>query len=191
MNIAAIVAFSLNAIPPHQVEAPTTRGYWYLTLMGGQTQKILGSSEIRINGGLDLGYGRFDPRLKLGTIPAEFVIEAYTYRTELQSAPAASPGQTSNYGALAVTRYRWPMEKAGNGMYVDLGFGVQFVNRPTFNLQSNLNTTPMVGIGGVFRSGKHEILLGLRLLHVSNGGRVKPNRGDNILFLTFTVRFSI
>ncbi len=191
MNLAVPVASLLKTIPHQQVEAAPSKSYWYLTFMGGQTQKILGSSEIRITGGIDLGYGWFDPRLKLGTIPAELVLEAYTYRTELQSAPAASPGQTSNYGALAVTRYRWPMEKAGNGMYVDLGFGVQFVNRPTFNLQANLNTTPMVGIGGVFRSGKHEILLGLRLLHVSNGGRVKPNRGDNILFVTFTIRFSI
>jgi hypothetical protein len=83
------------------------------------------------------------------------------------------------------------MDDRGNGVYADIGFGVQFVDRVTFDLQSTINTTPMLGFGGVFRAGKEEVLIGLRWLHVSNGGRVKPNRGDNILFFTFGIRFTL
>jgi hypothetical protein len=159
--------------------------------MGGRTQKILGSAEIRGVAGFSVGLGKDEPKFRFGKIPAQLVWEAYRYGTDLQSAPGASPTRTWNFGGLAIARYRWPMDAYGNGMFFDLGFGVQFVNRVTFDLQSTINTTPMLGFGGVFKSGNDEVLIGLRLLHISNGGRVKPNRGDNILFLTFGIRFAV
>ncbi len=157
--------------------------------MFGRTQRILGSQETRFNGGFSVGYGKPEPRFKIGALTAQLVLEGYKYQTMLQSSGGASPRDTTNYGLMALARYRWNMDEGGNGVYADIGFGVQVVNRLTFDLQSNLNTTPMLAVGGIFKAGDNEIMVGLRLLHISNGGTVKPNRGDNILFFTFGFRF--
>jgi hypothetical protein len=59
----------------------------------------------------------------------------------------------------------------------------------SFDLDSQVNSTPVMGVGALFPVGNREFLLEGGLLHISNGGTKKPNRGQNQFILTLGVRF--
>jgi len=155
----------------------------------GQGQLIFGSQDPRYGGGILFGYGRPEPRFQLGQIPAQLVYEGYADETRSPGAGGESPNETFAVGVLGLSRWRWPLDKNGNGVYVDLGWGLQFANQATIDLDSELNSTPVLGFGGTFKSGTQEYMIGLRYLHISNAGFKKPNDGQNELLLTFGVRY--
>ena len=75
------------------------------------------------------------------------------------------------------------------GFYADIGWGIQFANHHTDDLDSATNSTPYAGIGLAFRMDHTEALLGVRLLHISNGGTKGANSGQNELLFMLSFRF--
>lgn len=92
-------------------------------------------------------------------------------------------------GGLAYGRWFWPHDELDRKMFFDLGWGFQYASHPTFDLDTRINSTPILGFGALFPMGPREFLLSLRLLHISNGGTDKPNRGQNEILLIMGVRF--
>ena len=161
----------------------------YFGAFFGQSQLILGSEDRRTGGGFSYAYGRPEPQFKWKSIPAQLVIEGYTDHTHSHGVDTERSNDTLSYGVLTYGRWRWPVTKRRVGIYFDLGVGLQYANRSTSDLDSRINSTPMMGFGGVFQFGSQELLLGVRFLHISNAGTDKPNKGQNQLFITAAVRY--
>jgi hypothetical protein len=168
---------------------PLTAPSHYVTGFFGQSEIIFGSEDGRFGGGLSYAYGHPEKRFQLGQIPAQLVYEGYVDHTQSDGGSGFPANATLAFGGLGYARWRWPVDRIGNGVYLDFGWGLQFANRPTLDLDSRLNSTPVLGFGGVYKDGHKEYLIGLRLLHISNGGTVRPNYGQNELFLTLGFRY--
>ena len=163
---------------------------WYVHGFVGPSAIILGSQDPRFGYGLSVGYGRPDAHFRFRKIPAQFVLEGYWDTSESKGVNGIPSNRTEAVGALAISRYRWPADKQGNGYYAEIGWGLQYATRPTVDLDSKLNSTPILGIGGLFHyTESSDIMLGLRLLHISNAGTKKPNHGQNQVLLVAGFRF--
>jgi len=161
----------------------------YVTGFFGQSQIIFGSEDGRFGGGIAYGYGQPEPRFTHGLIAGQLVYEGYVDHTQSDGGSGYPANNTLAGGVLAFGRWRWPMDREGNGVYADLGWGFQMASQTTLDLESDFNSTPVAGFGGVFKDGAKEYLIGLRFLHISNAGLVKPNYGQNELFITFGFRY--
>jgi hypothetical protein len=188
----ALLAF-VAMVSAQRPEPDLTRIYrsvapeaWYVGGFGGYSLLILGSEERRRGGGISVAYSREEPRLRFGNQPGEVVLEAYGYETSSKGFGKNDPDSTATLGALAMVRYRYPWVPSVSS-YVDLGVGLQYASRRTHDLPSRLSSTPVIDFGLIFE-GRRETLVGLRLLHVSNAGTIQPNRGQNMFFLTVSVR---
>ncbi len=186
------LAVLVSALSVHLAKAddpdPLTKSSHYFMGFFGRSELIFGSEDSRFGGGLSYAYGKPEKRFQLGHIPAQLVYEGYVDHTQ-SGGSGFPPNSTLATGGLGYARWRWPMDQQGNGVYVDLGWGMQFANRPTLDLDTRLNSTPVLGLGGVFRDGSKEFLIGLRYLHISNAGTNHPNFGQNEIFLTLGVRY--
>lgn len=161
----------------------------YITGFAGRSIQIFGSEDGRFGGGLSYAYGQPEPRFSTGQIKAQLVYEGYIDHTESNGGSGFSRNATFGFGGLSYGRWRWPMDQYGNGVYFDLGLGLQLATQPTLDLESVLNSTPVMDFGGVFRDGHNEYLIGFRFLHISNAGTVRPNYGQNELFFTLGFRY--
>jgi len=177
-----------GAVLADDVESPTAPSH-YISGFLGKSMIMLGSEDVRFGGGLSYAFGRPEKRFQLGQIPAQLVYEGYVDATHSNGANGCSPNSTIAVGGLAYARWRWPLDRHGNSMFFDLGWGLQLADEPTVDLSSDLNSTPVLDIGGIHRAGKLEYLAGLRVLHISNAGTDRPNYGQNELFLMFGVRY--
>ncbi len=182
---------SPNASPlAEETSDPKFSPSWYVNLFGGQGALILGSQDPRYGYGIAVGYGRPDGHLRFKSIPAQLVFEGYWDTTGSRGVGGGTSNRTEAFGALAIMRYKWPRDKQMNGFYADIGWGMQYANKPTVDLDTKLNSTPVLGVGGFFRYNEHhELMLGARLLHISNGGTKKPNHGQNQLLIVVGTRF--
>jgi hypothetical protein len=72
---------------------------------------------------------------------------------------------------------------------VDLGEGLQYATRPTYDLPSEINSTPILDLGTAVHIGRQDALFGIRFLHISNAGFVSPNRGQDEFFITAGIQF--
>jgi hypothetical protein len=191
MNIIASAALAAMVSSTALADDPDTRSRpsHYVTGFFGQSQIILGSEDPRFGGGLSYAYGGPEKRFTKGNVTGQLVYEGYIDRTQSNGGDGFSGNSTYALGGLAYGRWYWPLDHLGNGVYADLGWGLQIADRTTLDLESSINSTPVAGFGGVFRDGKKEYLIGLRFLHISNGGLVKPNFGQNEVFLTLGFRY--
>jgi hypothetical protein len=169
---------------------PRVKPSWYVSAFYGSGLLILGSRQPHFGGGVDIGFGKPEPRFRFHSIPAQLVYEVYWDHLSTASLPSyRDPGERVDaLGALALARFRWPV-KGGIGAYFDIGWGLQVTNHVTIDVNSDVNSTPMLGAGGTFRLGSRELLLGVRYLHVSNAWTKPPNFGSNALFATITIRY--
>ncbi len=158
------------------------------SLWFGKSAKILGSSEVRAGGGVSYDYARPEPRFKFGGVRAQIVYEAYLDYTD--TVGAIRPREaTYAGGGLGFARWWGRPFKVGPAFYADLGWGLQVATRPTYDLPSEVNSTPMFDIGAALPAGREQILLGIRFLHISNAGLVPPNRGQDQFFFTAGVQW--
>ena len=98
---------------------------------------------------------------------------------------------SSTYEALgylfgARYNWQWPHDLR---LYFDIGWGAQFESNRTRDLTSRVNSTPFCDLGTWVRVGQQDFSISLRYLHISNAGFVKPNLGQNQLFLQLGTRF--
>lgn len=161
---------------------------WYLSAFNGQSVIFLGSTDPRRAEGIGFGYD-FGPanRLRWGEVKGHLLMEGYYH---FSTSPGAGvrrwgPNSSQSWGLLALSRYTWTNPGAPT-MFADIGWGLQIASRATRDLESKLNSTPIIDLGVVI--GKEErAFVGARFLHMSNAGLVGDNRGQNQIF--FLVQF--
>ncbi len=188
-GFAAFLCISLVAFAHSQsADDYRTSHSWYFSGFFGQSLHIFGSEDLRTGGGFSIGYGRPEPRFRYKTIPAQFLVEGYVDHTASAGHGGDEPNKTNAAGVLFMARYRFPT-RVNFGTYFDIGMGLQAADKTTVDLNSQYNTTPVAGGGFTFRKGSKEWLVGLRFLHISNGGTHRPNQGQNQLYGTIAVRF--
>lgn len=161
---------------------------YHFSLFGGQSISILGSEDRRTGFGVGFGYGRQEPRFAIKGLRSQLVYEGYYDHTSSRGASGFGPNQAESFGVLAYGLWRWP-PKGGLGLYAAAGWGLQYTNRTSVDLDSKINSTPMIGLGVSWDTGKGEGSIGLRMLHISNAGTVGRNQGQNQLYLVYTWRF--
>ena len=181
--VGGIAQASDNEIKLRSLVAPS----YYFQIFGGQSMTILGSEDKRTAFGIGVAYGRPEPRFHIDGTGAQLVYEVYYDHSSSRGASGQPANETDSFGALAYARYRWPMRE-GFGFYATAGWGLQYSDRPTVDLDSRLNSTPMVGFGIAWDTGEGEGSIGLRFLHISNAGIVGRNQGQNQLHLVYSWR---
>jgi hypothetical protein len=184
---ASILSIGL-AITLASADERTTATH-YVGAFFGQSTLILGTSDFRTGEGIFYAYGRPEPQLRSGKVEAQMVYEGYIDRTYSSGNDVDPANHTYAYGVLEYGRWRGRMTPDGWGMYFDLGWGLQWADKQTVDLDSKWNSTPMIGFGGVYQFGSQELLIGARLLHLSNAGLVGHNHGQNQILFTISVRF--
>lgn len=167
-----------------KLNAPST----YLNIFGGQSMTILGSEDRRTGFGLGIGFGRPEPQFRIRGIRSQLVCEAYYDHTSSRGASGFGPNQADSFGLLAYGLWRWP-KKRGLGLYATAGWGLQYTNRTSVDLDSKINSTPMLGLGVSWDTGGGEGSIGLRFVHISNAGFVGRNQGQNQLYVVYSWRF--
>lgn len=160
----------------------------YFNLYGGQSMTILGSEDRRTGFGVGLGYGRPEPRFAFRGVGAQLVGELYYDHSSSPGASGQGPNQSESIGVLVYAQYRWP-KRRGLGLFASMGWGIQYTNQTSVDLDSHLNSTPMIGLGASWDTGDGEASIGLRFFHISNGGQVGNNQGQNQLFLVYSWRY--
>jgi lipid A 3-O-deacylase len=167
-----------HALADHQI----------LWITGSKTWAILGSQDIR--NGLSVHFQKVKPdkRLSFRQNRAEFVWEGYVQRS-WGGRPGRGKNTQSNIGILALGRYEQGLPGTARS-YWEAGWGLEWVDKDTQDLDSPINSAPTLGAGYIFpQGGKSELYLGFRYHHVSNGGTKRPNQGQNWIQLMLGVRF--
>lgn len=188
-SVCATTSFASGTFNFHPEDSWSKTGNsYYLEGFAGRSVIMLGSKEVRQGGGIGFGYGRPEPRFRLWSVPAQWVWEATVDETHGLGTYASAPNDRLGVHVFSYSRWRGRTNH-GIGAYADLGFGLYFVS-PNFDVNSDVSTTPLLGLGLAFRSGqKNEWLVGLRYRHISNAGTRSPNNGQNGIWLTVQFRF--
>lgn len=159
------------------------RPYSSAAVLIGHSASILGSEEIRFVKGFTLGYGKREPRMRFRSTLGELVWEGYYERTNHTYGPRSR--DTDNYGLLAMGRWYGKPSATGQRYFLSLGWGAQYATYRTPDLDSRINSTPVVDLGTVFPVSGREFMFAIRYLHASNAGIVGRNQGTNqILVMT-------
>jgi hypothetical protein len=154
--------------------------HFYLLANTSRSQLFLGSEDPRSGGGFSLAMGRKEPKLRWKHIDGELVWELYGLRTSSEGVPPERPNTADSVGLLASARYRWVLSHRVN-LFGDAGLGLQWLDHTSNDVPLAFNTTPTLALGLEFKGDRSSMLLGVRLLHVSNAGRQNPNPGQNLL----------
>jgi opacity protein-like surface antigen len=156
----------------------------YLGLYIGRSKLILGTDEVREGVGAAYGFGRANPRLRIGGVPAQLVHTIHVMRGygEVDRDIATSVG----YEAVARYRFR---TNGKVGAYMDVGWGLEYTDRLSPDIDSHWNSSPMLAAGVAIKQPAGEVMIGLGWYHVSNGGTHKPNLGQNYIMLVLGFRY--
>ena len=156
----------------------------YLTFSSGRALvPFLGSEDPRWFHSAGLAYGKREPRLRFGRHRGDLFLEGYYERSGGHGASQTLPNKTDGYGVMAYGRYRL------GKFFVDIGWGLHYVDQRTVDLSTRLLSTPMTSLGYIVHSGSQEFLVGLRYLHLSNAGTDGNNQGANQLGFFAAMRF--
>lgn len=169
-------------------EAP--RGKWFVEAFGGKSLiPFLGSEDPRSVRGFGIGHIRHTPFwLHQGKSPSDLWTQLYYHRSTSPGFRGRTPNGADAIGLLTTVRYWAPLGR-DTQMYFEIGGGLHYTDLRTEDIPSRLSSTPVIGLGFSFRTTGGEILLGARLLHISNAGFVGSNQGQNQLLVTVGFRF--
>lgn len=159
---------------------------WYTTAHIGQSLLILGSEDLREGWCIGPVYGKPEPRFSNSWESGDLAIGLYY--TDTGSTKFHTPGRQSQGIGLIAMMDMHRMWTRSWGYYYFLGWGIQYVNHPQIDLDSQLNSSPAIGAGFILFAGSREIRVGLDLLHLSNAGLQGSNQGQNQLYLTVGMR---
>jgi hypothetical protein len=129
-------------------------------------------------------------RLRISHTPGDVLQEVFYMHAGWEADGRVSLGLPSNFdglGFLLGARYDWSI--GSTRMYADLGSGFVYLERRSEDLPGRFNFTPFLDVGFIISNGEHPITVGIRYMHLSNGGTVSPNPGQNQLMLDIGVRF--
>jgi hypothetical protein len=156
---------------------------WYFNAFAGQSVIFLGSKDNRTLTGVGATYSFGNrARLRWGQQPGNLLGEMYYNVSEGPGWGNRPANSAQAWGVLAYARYHWT-EPGAPRMFADIGWGIQVGSRATRDLSSKLNSTPLFDLGVVIGSDHERTLVGVRYMHISNGGSVHRNKGQNELFL--------
>jgi len=160
---------------------------WYLSGFSGTSVIVLGSQDLRTGNGLGVAY-EMGPvsKLRWGRAHANLVLEGYYDLTTSPGVRNTPPNTSVAWGTLAMARYRYASIDSPTG-FLDVGWGLQYADQTTRDLSSKLNSTPVIDLG--FEIGREHpgALVAARLLHISNAGTERKNKGQNELFLLIQI----
>ena len=143
---------------------------------------ILASADPRTGKSFSFARGKDDPKLTLyHRIPGELILEGYFNESTTNQTTAAYPNRLNQqYGIMGIARYRTPLH--GNiNFFGDAGLGFSLLRHSSLDLPLANDFMIGGGVGAEFHVGeKSAILLGARYIHSSNGGRKRPNFGENL-----------
>lgn len=167
---------------------PAQDSRWGIRLSLYECQPIFSSEDLRQGIGIAVDYAMPYRRLRFRSNKGELVLEAHYDFSASKGFSGRPPDTADGYGLMAFGRYRGHSRK-GTALYVELGWGFYYAPKLTLDLDNHFNSTPTIGLGAVMRSPTgNESFLGLRLMHVSNGGLAKGNQGQNRLQVTLGVK---
>lgn len=171
---------------PFEHELGFDQPRWYMTGHAGQSFKILGSEDIRHGWCLGVVYAKPEPRFSNSWESGDL---AYAlYYTDTDSTRNYSPGDRSKGLGLVATMHVHRMWTESWGYYYSLGWGLQYVDTKQIDLDSQLNSSPVLGFGVICFWGKQEVRFGFDYLHLSNAGFQGSNQGQNQLYFSVGMR---
>jgi hypothetical protein len=172
-----------------QTLVDTKDSRWGVRVFIGQSLLMLGAEDIRDGAGIGFNYTVPYKRLRYHSTPAELELEGYFHATHSGGASGKPENDTNAFGILGVGRWAG-MRIFGTPTYLELGWGLQYADKRSVDLDSRLNSTPTLGIGFILHASRGQrAYLGLRLMHVSNAGFVGRNQGQNHFLGTLSVKF--
>ncbi len=171
---------------------PPADSFWSLHLAAGRSLiPFLGDSDLRNNFLVGLQYIKPEKHLRIGKRSGELFQELYYEHSGSKGGSGYYgnlPAQYDAAGYLFGARYLWGLRGAYK-IYGDIGVGLFYDTHRTEDLPSRLNSTPFLDFGLMIPNGRNPVTVGFRFLHISNGGTVPPNGGQNQLFLDLGVKF--
>jgi hypothetical protein len=185
-SLFSVIAVTFGSAAPCAASDDATQTSSEFGIFAGKGAKILGSSDVRAGGGLSYAFAKPEPKFRIGRTRAQLVWQGYVDYTD--SIGVIRPRDPS-YAAGGIAYARWwgkPFSR-GPQFYSELGEGLQYATRPSYDLPSEINSTPILGFGVALPLIGRDWLVGVRLLHASNAGFVSPNRGQDEIFLTVAV----
>ncbi|MFQ3587504.1 MAG: acyloxyacyl hydrolase [Fimbriimonadaceae bacterium] len=197
--LGALIGFasaSPDASAPDSVPAPPTvnrallperTGPFLLTGSIGRSLLILGSEEDLMGVMLGIQYEVPRRKIRFWRADARPVIEAYYQNLTGGTDDGASSGRLITGGILVLARFRSPLEEE-TAWVTGLGWGLQYGNHATRDLDSRLNSTPVLECGLSMGKPEREVLFMVRFLHASNAGLKGNNQGQNQTYLYVAVR---
>lgn len=171
---------------PFEHELGFDQPRWYLAGHLGQSIKVLGSEDIRRGWCIGAIYAKPEPRFSNSWESGDL---AYAlYYTDTESTKNYHPGGKSKGLGLIAAMHVHRMWTESWGYYYSMGWGLQYVDTASIDLDSQLNSSPVLGLGLICFWGGREYRFGLDYLHLSNAGLQGSNQGQNQLYLSFGTR---
>jgi hypothetical protein len=181
---ALAALFSLSLAGACLADARRTAGAGF-----GLSVRVGGTEELRQAASVHLQWLRPERALKLGGINGYLVYELHAAYSWGGKPNPLDPFQVVwEGGALAMGRWElgaWRRVR----LFAEAGWGLSVNSVTTVDLDSHVNSTPLVGLGVLLPSGGEELQLTLRLIHFSNAGTRGGNKGHNRLMLILSRRY--
>lgn len=147
---------------------------WFFRIGPSFGQPVLGSEDTRRGTYYGVGFAKPEGRLKYRGSTPNLLVETYYLFTKGGGFEDIPVNDMRSYGLSVTARYR--IGRLGKGdIGLDLGWGAVYNSIRTRDLDSNLNSTPMIGVSLDFQ--KYD--MSVRWYHASNGGSSGNNQGTN------------
>jgi hypothetical protein len=153
---------------------PAAAQDWRVFSGGAVSQTQFGSQDRRFGLLVGVERSRYEKRLSIGKTPVQEALEGYLLFSHGGGFSNVPRDSTGAVGALYSLRLS-TLASRPYGVGLQLGWGLQLANKPTFDLDIRANSTPTAGV----RVWIEDFSFTLRLMHISNAGTVMPNRGQN------------
>ncbi len=150
---------------------------------GGLSIPMLGSWERRAGGLVGYSTWRPEPKLTKRLGAHSDVVWTYYGMYHVGRDGDFSPETTFAAGFTYGYRKSWE-DDSGRGFAYQLYWGALQADRGSRDLPSSLNSTPGMVFSWLRPLGAKNVNANLQYLHISNGGTVKRNRGENFFLLT-------
>ncbi len=186
LSLPALLLVSVTTC--HAQEDIATKSGWFFSTAANFGQDFIGSEDTRRGGWYSVGVYRPEKRLAIRGLAAQLHVEGYYMFTKGGGFENLPVDKMHSYGILATARY-WPKVFRNVNTYFDLSFGVVSNSITTRDMESKINTTPSIGAGVGWTLKECDVLAGVRLFHMSNGGTSGANQGSNNIQYILTIRF--
>ncbi len=160
------------------------RSFWYARIGPSFGQPVLGSEDTRRGTVYAIGFSRPEPAFRFRGLQGDMMLEAYYMFTKGGGFEDIPVNNMHSFGAMMVARYHTHWLRNADAHF-DLGWGMVYNNFTTRDLDSQLNSTPCIGVGLTW--GKIDFTI--RWYHQSNAGTHGHNQGTNQIQYLLSYRF--